>query len=67
MFNSHFDVIFTPIKSLLAPRPPSPTPMTVTLFQCVMIMMYVILQLFGAVLACCLAKNINRAKYEQMA
>jgi tetraspanin-7 len=25
------------------------------------------LQLFGALLACCLAKNINRAKYEQMA
>lgn len=25
------------------------------------------LQLFGAVLACCLAKNINRAKYEQVA
>lgn len=28
---------------------------------------FAFLQLFGALLACCLAKNINRAKYEQMA
>jgi tetraspanin-7 len=28
---------------------------------------FAFLQLFGALLACCLAKNINKAKYEQMA
>jgi tetraspanin-7 len=28
---------------------------------------FAFLQLFGALLACCLAKNINHAKYEQMA